>query len=86
MPPRAEDLRSADYSAALMLELPDQFGSGQDLSVENAIRRAEDPSARLVHVPGHALIDHPPIRYPVISENRGGDQKDAYDRREQREA
>jgi len=32
MPPRAEELRAADYSSALMLELPDQFGNPRRLA------------------------------------------------------
>jgi thioredoxin-dependent peroxiredoxin len=32
MPPRAEELRTTDYSAALALELPDQFGQVRRLA------------------------------------------------------
>src|SRR5690348_4559328 len=58
---------------AVVLQLADQLGRGENLAVEDTIRGAIDAGARLKHVAGEVLINHAAEGKPVVGEDAGKD-------------
>jgi hypothetical protein len=71
---------------AIVLQLADKLGGCEHFAIEDAVWRAIDPSAGLVHVARETLIDHAAVGDPVVNEDSGKDQHSAGRGADQRQA
>src|SRR4029077_1964219 len=74
------------FIVAIVLQLADELRRREHFAIENAVRRAINASAGLIHMPRETLIDHAPVSEPVVGEEAGADQHQAKEGAHERQA